>query len=88
MPKMIIEINLPEGQAIPSAEDCARLTSPDWHCDWWHIEDVQAIDERLTDDEARDVLSIMAKKSDASIGINWDSIATWVDWVKDARVKA
>lgn len=86
--KVIIELDLPEGQAIPSAYDCARLTDPDWHCEWWHIEDVQSVAEDLTDDEARDVLSIMAKKSDANIGINWDSIDAWAGWVRDERVEA
>lgn len=83
--KVIIEIDIPEGQAIPSAHDCARLTDPDWHCEWWHIEDVQSVADDLSDDEARDVLNLMAKKSDANIGINWDSIDAWANWVRDER---
>jgi hypothetical protein len=86
--RVTIEIDIPEGQAIPSAFDCARLIDPDWHCDWWHIEDVQSVAEDLTDEEAREVLCIMARKSDANIGINWDSIDAWSDWVRDERVEA
>ena len=83
--KVMIEIDLPEGQAIPDPRDIVRLTSPDWHADWWHIEDVQSVAEDLSDDEAREVLRIMDRKSDANIGINWDSIDAWADWVREER---
>ena len=83
--KVMIEIDLPEGQKIPDAYDILRLTSPDWYADWWHIEDVQSVASDLDDDEARRVLEIMARKSDANIGINWDSIEVWADWVRDER---
>lgn len=85
MPKVIVEFYLPDGQSIPDPIDIVRLTSPDWHCDWWHIGDVQMVDDDLTDDEAREVLEIMAQKCDANIGINWDSIEAWARWVKDER---
>ena len=85
MPKVIIEIELPEGQAIPDPRDIVHLTSPDWHCDWWHFSDVQSVAEDLSDDEARQVLEIMAHKSDSNIGINWDAIEAWADWVRDER---
>ena len=85
MPKVIVEFELPEGQVIPDPRDITRLTDPDWHCDWWHIEDVQSVASDLSDEEAREVLCIMARKSDANIGINWDSIDAWSDWVRDER---
>ena len=87
MPKVIIEIDLPEGQRIPYDYEILKLTSPDWHADWWHISDVQNGNgnEDLTDDEARSVLEIMAHKSDCNIGINWDSIDVWADWVRQER---
>ena len=85
MPKVIIEIDLPEGQSLPDPRDIVRLTSPDWHCEWWHYEDVQSVADDLSDDEARDVLNIMARKADANIGINWDSIDAWADWVREER---
>ena len=85
MPKIVIEFDLPEGQDIPSAEDIVRLTSPDWHSEWWHFEDVQSVAEDLTDDEAREVLGLMAKYSDCNVGINWETIEVWADIVRDER---
>jgi hypothetical protein len=85
MPKIVIEFDLPEGQDIPSAEDIVRLTSPDWHSEWWHFEDVQSVAEDLTDDEAREVLRYMNKYSDCNVGINWETIQVWADIVKDER---
>ena len=85
--KVMIEIDLPEGQRIPSEFEILKLTSPDWHAEWWHFSDVQESGNNydLTDDEAREVLQIMAKKADCNIGINWDSIDAWADWVRDDR---
>jgi hypothetical protein len=83
--KVTIEFDLPEGQATPKAEDIVRLTSPDWHSEWWHIEDVQSVAEDLTDDEAREVLRLMAKYSDCNVGINWETIEVWADIVRDER---
>lgn len=37
------------------------------------------------DDEAREVLCLMAKYADANVGISWDSIDVWADWVRDLR---
>ena len=85
MPKVMIEITLPDGWDIPREYDILKLSDPDWHGEWWHIEDVQGVAPDLDDDEAREVLNIMAKKSDANIGINWDSIEAWADWVRDLR---
>ena len=83
--KVIVEFDLPEGQAIPDPLSIVRLTSPDWHCEWWHFSDIQDAEEDLTDDEAREVLNIMAKKSDCNVGINWNSINAWAEWVRDYR---
>ena len=43
MPKVMIEIDLPEGQAIPDARDIVRLTDPDWLASWWSIDDVKEV---------------------------------------------
>lgn len=81
MTKITIEIDLPEGQAVPSEADILRLTSPDWVADWWHISDVK---EQycgdgeyydLSDDDCRRVLQIMKDNKDACIGFNWDYVA-------------
>jgi len=85
--RVTIEIDLPEGQAIPQAHDIVRLTDPNWHADWWHIEDVQeyyAGDGEyitFTESEAREVLELMAKYSSPETGICWDSINEWQEQV-------
>ena len=83
--RVMIELDLPDGQSIPSVEDIKRLTSPDWHADWWSYEDAMSQNKDLTEDEAREVLECMAKYSDPSVGISWDSLAVWCDWVIDKR---
>lgn len=49
----------------------------------WNIEDVVCVaednDYELTDDQARDVLSLLVSKHDATIGINWDVIECWIE---------
>ena len=77
-----IEIDLPEGQAVPSAQMVERLTSPDWIAAWWHIEDVKGcVDYDLTDDQAREVLHQADKYHDANEGINWLVLQTIADKV-------
>lgn len=83
--KVVIEIEIPDGQDLPDPRDIVRLTSPDWHCDWWHYSDVQSVAEDLSDDEAREVLCLMHKYGDCNVGINWDSIGEWADWVRAER---
>ena len=94
MPKLTIEIDLPEGQAIPSADDIARLTNPDWIASWWHIDDVKEQylgDEeysKLTDEEAREVLRLADKYHDCENGLNWEVFDSWADHVKAQRKEA
>ena len=89
MPKVTIEIDLPEGQLPPDPRDILRLTDPNWHSDWWHIEDVQEFYAgdgeyiTFTDDEAREVLYSMAKYSSPETGICWDSINVWQSEIYD-----
>jgi hypothetical protein len=85
MPKVIVEFDLPEGQAIPDPLSIVQLTSPDWHSEWWHIEDVQGVAEDLTDDDARKVLRYMKKYSDCNVGINWETIKDWANIVRGQR---
>lgn len=89
MPKVIVEFYLPEGQSIPDPRDIANLTSPDWHCDWWHISDVKnnSANDDLSDEEARKVLRLMDKYADCNVGINWETIELWADIVKKERIK-
>jgi hypothetical protein len=86
--KVMIEIDLPDGQAIPTESDIKRLTSPDWIASWWHIDDVieQAEPEnQLTEDEAKEVLMLMNKHHDCNYGHTWDSMDSAIDDVTSRR---
>lgn len=91
--KVMIELEIIEGQAIPTAQDIARLTDPDWVASWWHISDIHGQangwgdDEQneITDEEAREVLRLLNKYHDANSGINWDVIDGWIDHIKEQR---
>lgn len=50
---------------------------------YWHIDDVKAVDNSLTDEQARIVLERLKNKHDATIGINWDTIDVVIDICKD-----
>jgi len=89
--KVTIEIDLPDGQEVPSAYDIVRLSDTDWVSEWWHISDVQLLaedmEEELSNDEAREVLRLVKKRHDCNIGINWDVINYWIEHVLDERKK-
>lgn len=59
----------------------------------WSIDDVKGLDEDredeneapLTDDEAKRVLSLLKSEHDASIGVNWETIQEWINYVKGER---
>lgn len=74
MPKVMIEVDLPEGQDIPDPMEIVKLTSPDYYIDTWSIDDVLEEHEWLTLDQAREVIELMYRYHDACIGINWDVI--------------
>jgi len=86
--KVMIEIDLPNGQAIPTESDIKRLTSPDWLASWWHIDDVKGLNKKLTKQECRDVLNMVDRGHDANIGINWDVIRYYIDEVIEERESA
>lgn len=86
--KVLIEVELKEGQQIPRPEDVARLTSPDWLADWWHIDDIKEnASQDITDEEAREVLELASKYRDCNIGLNWDAFTVWTDSVIDERIE-
>ena len=72
--KVSIEIDLPEGQAMPTAHEILTLTSPDWILDAWHISDVQMEHDWLSDEQAREVLEMVKRRRDCNVGINWEVI--------------
>lgn len=80
--KYTIEIDIPSGQAVPSAQMVERLTSPDWIASWWHIDDViGCVDYPLSKKKAREVLHQADKCHDANEGINWLVLQTIADEV-------
>lgn len=83
--RVMIEIDLPDGQKIPTAEEIKQLTDPNWLAEWWHIDDVKGLEETLTDEEAQDVLRMVNKRHDCNIGINWDFIQYFIDEIIDER---
>jgi hypothetical protein len=91
--KHIIEIDLKDGQSVPTAEDISRLTDPDWIASWWHISDVMDSfnseedheELNLTEEEAREVLRLADKYHDCEQGINWEVLYAWAEDVINAR---
>ena len=55
----------------------------------WCIEDVletdQAKENKLTDEEAREVLELQDRKHDANYGVSWDTIADCVEEIVKGR---
>jgi hypothetical protein len=49
----------------------------------WHIDDVKSLDNKLTDDQAREVLQLVKNNHDATIGVNWDNIQFHIDGLKN-----
>lgn len=45
----------------------------------WQVEDVQSLDESLTDEQAVAILKDVADNFDAEQGINWDAISASID---------
>ena len=90
MPKVMIEVEIPDGKGIDEAIYAVkRHFSPDWMCEWWHIDDVieqaENHDAQLTEEEAREVLSLMDKYHDCNYGHTWDSMDSSIDIVLDQR---
>lgn len=98
MPKMMIEVDIPSGRSVAEAESAVkRAFDPDWIASWWHISDVQDLDdgwededepadpEALTDEEAREVLRLADKYHDCDEGICWDVLRGWIYHVKAQR---
>jgi len=80
--KVMIEINLPDGQKIPTSDDILRLTSPDWISDWWHIDDLENADwddYDVIEDDYREILRRAKKYLDSNSGLNWETMQCYVD---------
>lgn len=82
----IMDAILEVKQAIAKEADITTL--PDSIDSSWHIDDVKSIAEDLTDDECRQVLQLVDRNHDATVGINWDVLENWADYVRDQRETA
>lgn len=47
----------------------------------WSINDVMQECGWLTEEQAYEVLHYLENKHDATIGINWDTISHWAEWL-------
>ena len=94
MPKVTIEVNIPQGRSVAEAEGAVkRHFDPEWIASWWHISDVHSCangfddDDAgiLTDQEAAEVLRLAKKYHDSDEGINWSVLECWIDHVMEKR---
>jgi hypothetical protein len=56
-----------------------RLASQGYIAILWHIEDVRAVRQDLTDEQCGEVLLECERRHDATIGVNWDVLRIWAD---------
>jgi len=47
----------------------------------WSVEDVLTVRPNLTRDQAREVLHMVKRKHDASIGVCWQTLEIHADWL-------
>ena len=86
--RVMIELDLPDGQDIPRAEDIKRLTDPNWISDWWNTDDCLGFLETndLSEEECREVLRRANCNLDRNCGINWETIEYLVYAVASERI--
>lgn len=51
----------------------------------WHFTDIQEIDDSLTNDEARQILQLLAKYHDCNQGISWTVIEAVIDTFRSSE---
>ena len=51
----------------------------------WQAGDVLGVDDTLSPEEVEAVLNILDSEHDATVGINWDVIQEWINFVKENR---
>ena len=47
----------------------------------WSVEDVQEVRPDLDDEQSMEVLYMVLKKHDASLGVSWDTLEVWADYL-------
>ena len=90
--KAMIEVDIPAGRSISEAHLAVkRAFDADWMSIWWHSDDIieqaENIEEQLTYEEAREVLRLADKNHDSNIGISWEVLEWWIDYVVQQRKK-
>lgn len=88
--KVMIEVDIPSLDHKKEAEYAVmRHFSEDWMSEHWHIDDVieqaENHDAQLTEEEAREVLSLMDRYHDCNYGHTWDSMDSSIDIVLEQR---
>jgi hypothetical protein len=79
---------LPAGDMLADTEQALALVDAllagDTIASLWSVEDVQGLrDDGTVDiDTARRVLKLAESEHDASIGINWETLGYWLDYVE------
>jgi hypothetical protein len=88
MQQVTITLNVPdhvsEMEIRELTRQCEMLASPDWIGIFWGTEDVKDVAPHLSDDQAQDVLHMVLRRHDATVGINWDVLETVADILYEA----
>lgn len=75
-------------------EKCDRFIDGEVIASTWDIDDVKSLQddedefdesERITDDEAKEVLQMANDNHDATVGINWDVLQSHLDHVRESN---
>lgn len=90
MKTITIQINVPDEFPEHNVQRLIGVAemeaSPDFMSIWWSIEDVtDRCREDITDDEAREILEMMDKYHDCTIGVSWDTMDVYIDEVLNQR---
>lgn len=47
----------------------------------WYKEDIKSLGYKCTDEEAEEVLTLIEEQHDASVGVNWEVLESWCEYV-------
>jgi hypothetical protein len=75
-----------ERRAVAKPASVADIKQPDEISIVWCIEDVQSIDETISNEDARTILRAIKHGHDAAIGVNWEVIEVYIDLWKEGKL--
>lgn len=52
----------------------------------WCIEDIQSVDDTISNEDARTILQAIKEGHDATIGVNWEVLEYYVDLWKEGKL--